>query len=133
MTINILDAVPLQASVEDTCLKFDEAVTLMISQKLNMDSQVYQMEFRVIRLLYSVEICQNFSDEEETRLMLEAEQLRLKRDHGSSALTDTRHKVCGIGCLSLYRVPSLINLMVVACLYYGPSLINLMGHWPAGG
>ena len=83
----------LQVSVEDICLKFDEAVNVMIGQKHHMDSQVYQMEFRVVRLLYSVDTSVSFSDAEETRLMLEAEQLRLKKDQGNSALTDTRHKV----------------------------------------
>ena len=88
----------LQVSVEDTCHKFDEALSVMISQKLHMDSQVYQMEFRVVHLLYSVDTSVTFSDAEETRLMLEAEQLRLKKDQGNSALTDTRHKVPGTRC-----------------------------------
>ncbi len=79
--------------MEDICLKFDEAVSLMINQKFNMDLQVYQMEFRVIRLLSSLDASLDYSDEEEAKLILETEKLRLRRDQGSAALTDTRHKV----------------------------------------
>lgn len=78
--------------MEDVCGRFDDALLILAGQKLHMTAQVHQMEFRYTRLLQSVDLSLYHSDAEESKLLLQAEQLRLKREHGASSLTETRRQ-----------------------------------------
>jgi hypothetical protein len=83
----------VQAAVEDTCSKFDEALTALLESKQTTDSRVYQMEYRVVRLYAGADIQQDYSDGVEHAKMAEMESVRIMKDKNTALLSEMRRKV----------------------------------------